>query len=183
MCGAYGPCVTADTTAALEQAPDGMHRLSLEGAFSHPHWLAFLCGGLSAARVSVVSGSAVRPRPLHWEGHFLVAGPVAGLDVLTMASTRPAVRDATSPVLSSYSVNRRTDGQLELRVEAPDSLGFLGRLLSRISLLTLLPSELEIATVGGTITDPFVLGGIGTSPPNEEVLTALRSMLGQMLPA
>jgi hypothetical protein len=173
--------VTADTTAVLEQAPGGQHRLSLEGAFTHPHWLGFLCSGLSSARVSVVSGSAVRPRPLHWEGHFLVEGPVDGLDVLALASTRPLVRDASTPVLTTYAVERRADGQLELRVQAPDSLGFLGRLLSRVSLLTLLPSEIEIATLGGTITDRFVLGGIGIAPPNDEVLGALRSMLDQML--
>ncbi|MCW2543697.1 MAG: hypothetical protein JWM40_1249 [Frankiales bacterium] len=158
-----------------------MHELSLEGAFTHPHWLAFLCGGLSAARVSVVSGNAVRLSPMQWKGQFLVDGPVEGLDVLKLAATRPTVRDATTPRLSSYAIARRTDGQLELKVTAPDSLGFLGRLLSRISLLTLLPSGLEISTVKGDISDVFVLTGIGTAGVNDEVAGALEAMLAPMV--
>ena len=169
-----------EATATIVAESGGLHRVELDGAFAHPHWLAFLCGGLSAARVAVVSGQAFREDPLRWVGHFLVEGPVEGLDVVALAAKRPTVRDAASPVLSSYSVTRRRDADLDLSVEADDTLGFLGRLLSRVSLLTLLPVELEIATVGGRITDRFVLSGIGSSSPSDEVLDALQAMLRAM---
>jgi hypothetical protein len=117
---------------------------------------------------------------MQWEGQLLVEGAVEGVDVVALASRRPTVRDAVSPVLTGHSVSRRADGRVELSLEAPDELGFLGRLLSRVSLLTLLPTEVEIATVGGRISDRFVLSGIGSTPPSDEVLDALRAMLGSM---
>lgn len=169
-----------EATATIVADGQGRHRVELGGAFGHPHWLAFLCGGLSASGVSVVSGHAYRRTPLHWEGSFLVEGPVAGLDVVRLAADRPSARDAGTPVLSSYAATRRKDDDLELHVEAIDALGFLGQLLRRLSLLTLLPVELEIATVGGRISDRFVLSGIGSSSPSDEVLVAMTSMLDKM---
>jgi hypothetical protein len=169
-----------DSSATIRPADAGLQRIELTGLFSHPHWLAFLCGGLSAAGVDVVSGHAMRTAPMRWEAHFLVAGPAAGLDVLAMAWTKPEVRDSESPRLSSYALRRRADRQLELQLEAPDSLGFLGRLLSRVSLLALLPSELDIATVGGRIKDTIVLGSIGSGEPPEDLLVALEEMLSRL---
>jgi hypothetical protein len=178
--------VLDDAIATLHPAEGGLHRLDLEGAFTHPHWLAFLCGGLSAAGVSVVSGRASRESPMHWSGHFVLDAsgsrtPVESLDLVGLSALRPAVRDASPPRLSSFAVGRRTDRQLEVHLEAPDELGFLGRLLSRISLLTLLPSELHIHTVRATIQDRLVLGGIGSTPPSEEVLGSLRELLGALV--
>jgi hypothetical protein len=169
--------VTADATALVLPAQDGLHRLELAGVFAHPHWLAFLCGGLSAAGVSVVSGSAKRTAPLRWESHFLVAGPVVGLDPVALAASRPTARDATPPALAAHEVVRRQDGQVELRVGAPDELGFLARLLSRLSVLTLVPSELHIATVRATVQDRFVLGGIGGAVVSDEAVGALHELL------
>ncbi len=171
-----------DATATFTPTRDGQHRLDLEGAFTHPHWLAFLCGGLAATGVSVVSGRAVRDAPMRWTGHFVVDAsatrtPLDSLDPVALAGLRPAVRDTAVPRLTSFEVRRRADRRLEVRLEAPDELGFLGRLLSRISLLTLLPSELEIHTVRGTVEDRLVLGGIGGTPPSEEVLGPLEELL------
>lgn len=170
--------VEAEVTITPEAG--GLHRVALDGPFAHPHWLAFLCGGLSAEGVAVVSGEAVRPEPMRWTGHFLLDGAVDGLDVVALAGRRPPRRDATVPHLTSYDVRRQADGQLSLAIEAADSLGFLGRLLSRISLLTLLPSALEISTDAGRISDRFVLSGIGSTAPSDEVLEALKGMLAGM---
>ncbi len=175
-------------TASLAPADGGLHRLDLEGAFTHPHWLAFLCGGLSSAGVSVVSGSAHRDSPLRWTSHFLLDSsrartPLDLLDPVAMAAQRPAVRDPAVPVLTSFETRRRADRQIEVQVQAPDALGFLGRLLSRISLLTLLPSEVEINTVGATILDRLVLGGIGSAPPSDEVLVSLNDLLRGLVAA
>lgn len=170
----------SEATATIVTESGGLHRVELGGSFSHPHWLAFLCGGLSAEGVSVVSGRASRVEPLRWEGHFLVDGPVDGLDVVALAGRRPAVRDALVPRLTSYTLARRADRDLELGVEAPDERGFLGRLLSRVSLLTLLPVAVEIDTRGGRVSDRFVLSGIGSSKPGAEVQEALATMLETM---
>ncbi|MCW2542516.1 MAG: hypothetical protein JWM40_68 [Frankiales bacterium] len=155
------------------------HSVDLGGTYTHPHWLAFLCGGLSAAGVSVVSGRAVRLEGMDWEGHLLVTGPVSARDAAALASTRPVTRDPGRLQLTSYTVERRADGQLSMQVEAPDELGFLGRLLSRVSLLTLVPTALEIATVTGHIRDTVVLGGIGHSQPSEDVRVALEDLLSR----
>ena len=176
---------TAQATAQVHVQPGGLHRVELAGSFAHPHWLAFLCGGLSAHGVSVVSGHAARTGPLLWEGHLLVESDFADLDlsdldIVALAGRRPPMRDAAAPVLSWSVVERRADGLLYLSLEAPDALGFLGRLLGRMALLTLLPTEVEITTVGGRISDRFVLSGIGSSAPSEDVLDALRAMLGNM---
>jgi hypothetical protein len=178
--------VLDDAIATLHPAEGGLHRLDLKGAFTHPHWLAFLCGGLSGAGVSVVSGHAARESPMHWTGHFVLDArgsrtPVESLDLVGLSALRPAVRDATAPRLASFEVRRRADQQIEVRVEAPDELGFLGRLLSRISLLTLLPSELHIHTVRAMIQDRLVLGGIGTAAPSDEVLGSLTELLGALV--
>jgi hypothetical protein len=167
-------------TAHVQVQPGGLHRVELAGSFPHPHWLAFLCGGLSAVDVSVVSGRAVRTAPMLWEGHLLVGGEVSDLDIVALAGRRPPMRDAASPVLSWSTVERRSDGLLYLSLEAPDVLGFLGRLLGRMALLTLLPSEVEITTVDSRISDRFVLSGIGGTAPSDEVLDALRAMLAGM---
>ena len=159
------------TTDVLE------HSVDLSGTYTHPHWLAFLCGGLSAAGISVVSGRAVRLAGMDWEGRLQVTAPVSARDAAALASTRPLTRDAGRLRLSSYTLARRPDGQLVMQVEAPDELGFLGRLLSRVSLLALVPTELEIATVSGRIRDTVVLGGIGHVQPSEDVRAALHDLL------
>jgi len=142
----------------------------------HPHWLAFLCAGLARQRFSVVSGTA-RREGRTWTARLDVAGTGPLLaDPVALASTRPE-RDAAVPRLGAYALVRRPDGLLALSVEAPDELGFLGRLLSRVSVLTLLPVEVDIATDAGTVRDRLVLGGIGSGALGEDVHGALDAML------
>lgn len=157
------------------------HQIDLAGNYDHPHWLAFLCSGLSAAGVAVVSGRAVRRATTHWEGHLVVSGPMAAVDPAALAATRPVRRDAGRLRLTSYQVVRRPDGHLAVEVEAPDELGFFGRLLSRVSLLALVPSELELATVGSVIQDTVVLGGIGHTRPSSSAQSALDDLLKHAL--
>jgi hypothetical protein len=160
----------------VSRTPTG-HRLELAGEFDHPHWLAFLCAGLSAQRFSVVSGRGRRDGRT-WTADFEVVGDGPLLsDPVELAGRRPVTRDPAAPVLTSYALSRRADGLLRVELRAPDELGFLGRLLSRVSVLTLLPVELDIATVGGSVQDTIVLGGIGSGTLDDEVQGALDGML------
>ncbi|MCW2620627.1 MAG: hypothetical protein JWL64_229 [Frankiales bacterium] len=185
MGGSYRSAMTltAVTPAGPAQSalvPTGAgHRLTLTGTFDHPHWLAFLCAGLAAAEVSVLSGRARRSPAGVWDAAFEVQGAqgLRTVDPVLLARTRPVRRDPEPPVLTTYALARRSAGPLELHVTAPDQAGFLGRLLSRISLLTLLPIELDIKTVGHTIEDRFAFAGMGGSAPDDELYEALDGML------
>ena len=81
-----------------------------------------------------------------------------------------------APQLGSFRIARRSDMQLEAHLEAPDQVGFLGRLLTRVSSLGLFPSEMEIATVSGRIKDRLVFRGIMKKAPTETVQKSLEAM-------
>ena len=114
-----------------------------------------------------------------WDASFEVKGGQAlqTCDPVLMASTRQQSRDPNPPVLSSYKLTRRPDGPLDVQLTAPDAPGFLGRLLSRVSLLTLLPVEMDIRTVGSTIEDRFAFAGMRGTKPDDELYVALDQML------
>jgi UTP:GlnB (protein PII) uridylyltransferase len=96
---------------------------------------------------------------------------------VALAATRPLRRDPQPPQLVSSTVTRRSDGRLGLAVTAPDQLGFLGRLLGRISVLGLLPVEVDISTVGALVSDRFVLIGLRSGTVDADVAEALEGML------
>ena len=94
-----------------------------------------------------------------------------------MASTRTQ-RSTTPPLLNRWSVSRCADALLEVQLSANDEIGLLGRLLSRIAVLTLLPVEVQLRTAGGVADDRLVLGGVGGAIPSAEVEQSLRALLG-----
>jgi hypothetical protein len=85
--------------------------------------------------------------------------------------------------LTGFRVSRREDQQLELELEGPDQIGFLGRILMRLSLLALFPSSMVINTVGGQIKDRIILHGIGGKGPAEAAKVSLEGTLKQMVAA
>jgi len=174
--------MSSDLAAPAQKV--SLHRWDVSGRYRHPHWLVFLCSGLADRGLSVVDGHAVRRGSDVWEGHLDVDASDAvteAVDVAELASTPPAGRDSSVPVLREATVLRRVDGLLSVDVTADDELGLLGRFLRRVSVLTLLPVEMTIATQGGLVRDRFVLGGIGGRSPSEEVQAQLERVLAGLV--
>lgn len=173
-------------TASLQRLPDGSVEVALQGAFPHPHWLAYLLRALSESQVSLVSGRAVQNDALDWDARITLdfrqsmAAPEK-LDYLMLAQQRMNSATLTAPELSNFRIARRGDQQLEVHLEAPDQVGFLGRLLTRVSSLGLFPSELEVATVGGRIKDRLIFRGIMNKAPTDTVQKSLEAMCRLML--
>lgn len=167
--------------STLSIASGSLHELQMHGRISHPHWLVFLLSGMAAANVSVISGRAVQTA-LEWDARLLLDFRRAsiepgGLDYSALAESKPSVPATASPKLSRYSISRRADGSLEVQVEGPDQIGFLGRFLGRLSLVMLFPTEIEINTVLGQIHDRVVLRSIGGITPDESAQASLDTLL------
>ncbi|HEX8552903.1 MAG TPA: hypothetical protein VF681_15270 [Abditibacteriaceae bacterium] len=167
--------------SSISPATGNLYELQLNGRISHPHWLVFLLAGLAQSQVSVVSGRA-QQTGLDWTARLMVdfRGASArpdSLDYAVMAERKPASPVMTAPKLTSYNLARRADGSLQLHVQGPDQLGFLGRFLGRLALVMLFPVEIEINTVMGQIHDRVVLRGIGGTAPDESARAALETLL------
>ena len=158
-------------------------RWDLSGTYDHPHWLAHVCSGLADRGFSVLRGHAVRRAAGAWEGHLDVDAsgadvPDHEVDVVALAAGVRVTRDLVPLRLASVTVSRLPTGFLQLDVSAPDELGFLGRLLRRVSLLTLYPAEVSVSTRSGVVHDRFVLSGIGSTVPSDEIAVLLEQVLG-----
>lgn len=176
---------TTTPTASLQRLPDGFVEVGLRGEFSHPHWLAYLLRGLSENQVSLVSGRAVQGDTLEWDARIVLDFRPSQLqpeklDYITLAHQRMDMATLAAPQLGGFRIARRSDLQLEVHLEAPDQVGFLGRLLTRVSSLGLFPSEMEIATVGGRIKDRIIFRGIMNKAPTDTVQKSLEAMFRLM---
>ena len=157
-------------------------RWDLSGTYDHPHWLAHVCSGLGDRGISVVGGRAVRGAAGAWDAYLDVdtSGaivPVEEVDVAAIAAGARAGRDPVPLRLTSVEVTRRPDLMLQVDVSAADEIGFLGRLLLRVSLYGLYPSEVEVSTGDGVVRDRVVLTGMGAAIPNETVAQQLSDLL------
>jgi hypothetical protein len=172
-------------TATLARNPNGLYDLTIKGQFFHPHWVAHLSAGLAGQGVSIMSGRAAEEDDLEWSAQFTLdfqgsaAAPEAVDYVGLAAKTLPA--DLAKVSLTRFRLSRRTDQQLELVLEGPDQIGFLGRILMRLSLLAQFPSEMDINTVAGQIKDRIILHGIGGKGPAEVAKNSLDGMLKQLV--
>jgi hypothetical protein len=168
-------------TSTLLRLPNGLWELVIQGDFSHPHWMAFLFSGLSKYGASVVSGRGAQ-KDRQWEARITLdfrsstTNPEL-LDYVGLAQLKPSISDPVAPRLNSYQITRRLDQSLEVALQGPDQLGFLGRVLSRLSLLMLFPIEVEINTLAGTIRDRIILRGIGGAAPSEAAQKSLDILL------
>ncbi len=169
-------------TFTLSATDDGRHELTLGGRFKHPHWVAFLLAGLAEHRVSVVSGRASQLAPQQWEARFLLDFHGCSLapdrlDFVGLCENERRLSGHPPPDVTGFFVTRRPDKALELRLEGPDQIGFLGRMLAKLCMLMLFPSELRIDTVNGRIEDVIVLRGVAGSAPPESLRGSLENML------
>lgn len=177
-----GISVCMSTTANIVQLPSGQYELNLQGRLAHPHWVGFLFTGLAQLNISVVAGHATQRDIQDWTARFTLDFSSSRsrpdtVDFVGLTQRKAASIDMKNPVLSKFEVLRRADQGLEVRLEGPDQLGFLSRLLGRFSLLMLFPTEIEIRTVGGQVRDRLVFRAMGGTPPDESARQALEAML------
>ncbi|MFI5217172.1 MAG: hypothetical protein ACHQ3O_11575 [Candidatus Limnocylindria bacterium] len=162
-------------------------RLEIWGCFP-PDW----CGNLSlqcyAARLSILSGEARRVRAAHWAGRFLLAsagGPFApSLDFLQMVRRRPqALLPPSDLAIDALRIERAAQGAgAEIRLAAPDRLGFLAFVLDRFAFCGLYPHRLVLRTSPeNKIDDWFQVFGVGGTPPSEHALATLSNLLAPAL--
>jgi len=162
---------------------DGMYELRLEGSIYLPHWIVELFAALSQQQVSIVSGQATQVTTGEWKSCFVLDFSHSSADprrlnyVAFTEQTLNLGGKAGTPRLTRYELSRRPDKLIEIKLEGPDQVGFLAGMLSRVSLLALFPSFLEIDTLGGQIKDVIVLRGISDKGPGESAYLHLERML------
>jgi hypothetical protein len=165
---------------ATELAPSSF-RVRLGGPFRGA-WLANLSCRLAEQRVSIDHVHARLTADYIWiaELHLLGLGGTdpLGIDYAALAeetdvSTKPAFSIDSYRLLDS----RDYGGSLMLTLEAPDSLGLLGSLLTRLALLGLVPVELHIETKAGRAYDSLWLCATGGGPPPGDARDAVAQVL------
>ena len=157
-------------------------RVRLGGPFRGA-WLANLGCRLAEQQISIdyvharLTSEYIWIAELHLVGLDQTADPLrvnyVALAAETEISTKPAF------LIDSYRLleSRAYGGTLMLTLEAPDSLGLLGSLLTRFALLGLAPVELHIETKGGRAYDSLWLGVTGGGAPSDEARDAIAQVL------
>lgn len=182
--------VALGVSRAVSQAPawsevtrhsDGSFRVRLSGSFGQG-WLASLCCGLAARRISIERAHAMRTRNLSWIAEF-TALELEGADdpdrvpYLALAAT-PVALDAQPLRLGSYRVEPCFDGTLKVSIEARDTLGLLGTLLDKLASLGLYPIEMHIETTPSDVAcDALWLSTADGGTPSSELTRDLEQML------
>ncbi|HET7544592.1 MAG TPA: hypothetical protein VFK05_32200 [Polyangiaceae bacterium] len=157
-------------------------RVRLGGPFRGA-WLAHLSSRLAEQQISIdhvharLSGDQIWIAELHLLGHDARQDPL-GIDYAALAEETDI---QTKPVfvIDSYRLLESRDygGTLMLTLEAPDSLGLLGSLLTRLALLGLVPVELHIETTAGRAFDSLWLRAAGGGAPTSDLRDAVAQVL------
>jgi hypothetical protein len=182
------PAVARDGSTWSEVTPlgAGAYRVRLGGAF-RPAFMATLGMALSERLISIDRVHATRARDWSWLAELHVIALVGAHDPMTVPFVALADADIAHEVsplmLDRYELIESGDhgGTLRLTLEAQDSLGLLGSLLSSLATFLLFPVELHIETRSGRAHDRLWLGGIGTSAPSRKAEEALRRLLAGSL--
>ena len=171
--------------STLNRTPGGQYEIRIEGRFAHPHWVSFLFSGLSQQQISIVSGRALQDARLEWDARFVLdfrfsTAVPQNLDYVALAEKNPPQNDTGMPRLSHFEIKGHLRG-MEVLISGPDQVGFLGRLMRKLSLLALFPVEIDINTVSGVINDRIVLQTIGGGAVSETVRAALQALLRDLI--
>ena len=157
-------------------------RVRLGGPFRGA-WLANLSSRLAAFQISIdhvharFTADYIWIAELHLLGLGQRQGPLA-IDYVALAEETD-ISTKSAFAIDSYRLlgSRDYGGTLMLTLEAPDSLGLLGSLLTRLALLGLVPIELHIETKGGRAFDSLWLCAAGGGPPPSEAHDAVAQVL------
>ena len=157
-------------------------RVRLGGAFRGA-WLANLSCRLAERRISIDHVHARLTADEIWiaELHLLGSGATCDpldIDYVAFAEETDISTKAVFAI-DSYRLldSRDYGGTLMLTLEAADSLGLLGSLLTRLALLGLVPIELHIETKAGRAYDSLWLRSVGGEPLTSEVRDAVAQVL------
>jgi len=157
-------------------------RVRLGGPFRGA-WLANLSCRLAERQISIDHVHARRTADHIWIAELHLIGPAATVEPLDFDYVALAedadVRTAAAFVIDSYRLLESRDygGTLMLTLEAPDSVGLLGTLLTRLALLGLVPIELHIETRAGRAYDSLWLCGAGGEAPSGDAGDAVLQVL------
>ena len=177
-----------DGAAWSELSPlgGGTYRVRLGGIF-RPAWMATLGSGLAERRISIDQVHARRGHEGAWIAELSLlalegASDPRGISYIGLAGERAQIYTGGYTLeLDRYTLVESSDhgGTLLLQLEAPDSLGLLGALLSSLAALGLFPIEMHIETHAGRAQDSLWLVGAGSSRPLPEATRAHERMLRQ----
>jgi hypothetical protein len=154
------------------------------GGFYGASWMAQLCCTLAEHKLSIERAHALRARNHSWMAELTVCA-LEGADdpyALPYARLSDAFRGELRPLeLDGFELEATHDhgGSLCLTIDAHDTLGLLGTLLSRAAELELYPIEMHIDTQKGLVHDRMWLGGQGGSLPSPESEALLREVLAK----
>jgi hypothetical protein len=166
---------------ATELTPESF-RVRLGGPFRGA-WLAHLSCRLAEQRISIdhvharLGGDRIWIAELHLLTLPAATDPLA-IDYSALAREPDRMTQSAFDI-DSYRLLESRDygGSLMLTLEAPDSLGLLGSLLTRLALLGLVPVELHIETCAGRAFDSLWLcaaeGGSPTGDARDAVMQVL----------
>jgi hypothetical protein len=176
----------AEPGFAIRRGVNGLYELSIGGRF-YPGWGGSLANGLALHRISIVRGFARKIETLCWQAGFELEPAPGGdnplaLDYLELAA-RPLPARARVPItIDRYELctSAGHGGCIEVLVEGPDQVGFLGALLKRFAFLALFPEEMSVDTRNGRVHDVFWLKSIGRTVPSDEVRSALSRVMRRL---
>jgi len=171
-----------DAWSEVTELDQASFRVRLGGPFRGA-WLASLSSRVAEQQLSIDHVHARLTADEIWiaELHLIGLGrdrhPL-GIDYAELAEDTDI---STKPVftIDSYRLLESRDygGTLMLTLEAPDSLGLLGSLLTRLALLGLVPVEMHIETKAGRAYDSLWLCAVGGVPPTSDARDAVAQVL------
>jgi hypothetical protein len=162
------------------------HLVNIHGRLSSG-WAGRFTGGLAECGLNIERGEASRDARGFWTAGFEVRTSASSLDPagidftgLVNAPEPPTALKAIQ--LHRYSLTRPPgETRLILEVEAPDQIGFLAQLLSRLAFFSLFPVEMRIETSSAVVRDTVHLSSVAGSAPSEDAVAALRRDLDRLL--
>jgi hypothetical protein len=186
-----------DSTSRLEESRAWTHSVTprFPGRFTltlrghlQAGWAARLASGLAARKVSVVRARAHRePASRVWSAEIDVITPLElvldepALETL-LKDRVPLDGKASAPAVTRYVLTPNLE-DLEVQLRAPDSVGFLDRVLRLFAFYGLFPCELGIDTVRGEVRDVFRLRTMTGEAPSARTREALERRLASLAAA